>query len=98
MKRLAIGRAPEVSMAFLDTRTILKLCGERRGEERVSGFVFGASEFLCVCAHAFVCVCASMCVCGGTCCDGEMCGDLYDPFRIHSPITDVLHFSFAAEK
>ena len=37
VKRLAIGRAPEVSMAFLFTRTILKLWGLLIGEERFSG-------------------------------------------------------------
>ena len=42
MKRLAIGRAPEVVISFLFTRTILKLLLLRRGEEIFSGEMCGS--------------------------------------------------------
>ena len=42
VKRFAIGRAPEVLISFLFTRTILKLLLLRRGEEIFSGEMCGS--------------------------------------------------------
>ena len=42
VKRLAMGRAPEVVISFLFTRTILKLLLLRRGEEIFSGEMCGS--------------------------------------------------------